>query len=68
MSDLFFDINHSWLSEYFELEEMDYQILRNPKKEILDLGGCIYFAKLNNEIVGTVSLIPNNEEEYEQSS
>ena len=65
LSQVFYDINHSWLSEYFELEEMDYKILRHPKEEILDIGGFIYFAKLNNKIVGTVSLIPNNETEFE---
>ena len=60
----FFDLNIQWLNEYFFVEEYDKKILSNSNKFIINKGGEIFFAKLNNEIVGTIALMPaakNNE-------
>ena len=52
-----FDLNIQWLNEYFLLKNMTkkyYQILTNllsKKEENI-------FAKLDNEIVGTIALMP----------
>lgn len=50
-------LNYEWLEKYFKVEKGDVISLSNPQTEIIDKGGFIYFAKLNNEIVGTVSLL-----------
>ncbi len=50
-------LNYEWLQKYFAIEEGDVRSLSNPQEEIIDRGGFIYFAKLNNEIVGTTSLL-----------
>lgn len=39
------------------MEQSDIQSLSNPKEEIIDKGGFIFYAKLNDEIIGTVSLL-----------
>lgn len=58
-------LNYEWLEEYFELEEGDRISLSDPKAQILDKGGFIFFAKFNGDIVGTVSLLKKTEVVFE---
>ncbi|MDT0293160.1 GNAT family N-acetyltransferase [Mesonia ostreae] len=60
-------LNYEWLQKYFELEEKDIISLSNPKKEIIDKGGFIFYAKLNDEIVGTYALLKRKENVFEMS-
>lgn len=53
----FYDLNVEWLEKYFYVEPYDHKVLSNPQDFIIDKGGYIFFAKYNNEIVGTVALI-----------
>lgn len=50
-------LNYEWLEKYFAVEPVDEIMLSNPRKEIIDKGGYIFFAEDNDEIVGTVALI-----------
>lgn len=50
-------LNYEWLEKYFRIEEGDRVSLSDPKKEIIEKGGFIFYAKLNGEIVGTASLL-----------
>ncbi|MEQ6123896.1 bifunctional helix-turn-helix transcriptional regulator/GNAT family N-acetyltransferase [Pseudotenacibaculum sp. MALMAid0570] len=65
-SNEFCDLNIEWLEAYFYVEPYDKEVLENPKTYIIDNDGHIFFAKFNDEIVGTVALI-NNKECYELS-
>lgn len=56
----FYSLNIEWLETFFYLEPYDKEVLSNPKQYILDKGGHIFFAKLNDEIVGTVALMPKD--------
>ncbi|EAZ80195.1 GNAT family N-acetyltransferase [Algoriphagus machipongonensis] len=49
-------INKTWVEEYFTLEPFDVAQLENPEKTIIEAGGDIVFAKMGDEIVGTVGL------------
>jgi N-acetylglutamate synthase-like GNAT family acetyltransferase len=51
------DLNLEWLQKYFKVEPKDEIVLSDPKKEIIDKGGMIFYAKYYDEIIGTVSLI-----------
>lgn len=53
----FYNLNAEWLEKYFYVEPYDQKVLSNPQQFIIDKGGYIFFAKYNNEIVGTVALI-----------
>lgn len=64
-SKYFTDLNMAWLQKYFVVEPIDYEILFNPKKYILDQGGFIFFAKADDQIAGTFALIRINETIYE---
>lgn len=48
-------LNYEWLERYFKLEASDIRSLSDPKSEIIDKGGFIFYALLNDEIVGTAS-------------
>ncbi len=63
----FYDLNIAWLEKYFYVEDYDKEVLANPKKYILDKGGLVLFALLNNEAVGTVALINRGNSVYELS-
>jgi N-acetylglutamate synthase-like GNAT family acetyltransferase len=58
-------LNYEWLQKYFSLEASDVESLADPQKYIIDKGGYIFYAKLNNEIVGTVSLMKKQEQVFE---
>lgn len=58
-------LNIEWLEKYFKVEPSDSIQLSKPKEEILDKGGYIYYARYQNEIVGTVSLMKVEESVYE---
>lgn len=53
----FYDLNVEWLEKYFYVEPYDKKVLSNPQEYIIDNGGYIFFAKYNNEVVGTVAFI-----------
>ncbi len=57
----FYELNIEWLESYFYVEPHDKEVLENPKSYIIDNKGYIFFAKVNDEIAGTVALINKNE-------
>ena len=56
----FYNLNIEWLKHFFEVEEYDHKILSNSKKYIIEKGGKIFFAKIKDEIIATVALMPTN--------
>jgi ribosomal protein S18 acetylase RimI-like enzyme len=60
-------LNIEWLQKYFRVEEKDELVLSNPQEEIIDKGGLIFYAKYNNEILGTVSLMKIDDATFELS-
>jgi N-acetylglutamate synthase-like GNAT family acetyltransferase len=60
-------LNIEWLEKYFRVEEKDKLTLSNPQEEIIDKGGLIFYAKYNDEIIGTVSLLKVDNNIFELS-
>jgi ribosomal protein S18 acetylase RimI-like enzyme len=58
-------LNYEWIEKYFAIEPNDVKQLSDPQVEILDKGGKIFFALDDEKIVGTVSLLKVNDDEYE---
>ncbi len=54
----FYDLNIEWLKTYFYVEPFDEEVLSKPEKYIINKGGHIFFAVLNKTIIGTVALMP----------
>jgi len=61
----FAELNYEWLEKYFEPDKKDKQILNNPEKEIINKGGEIFFAILNNIVVGTCAVLKIDDSIYE---
>ncbi|WP_347926130.1 bifunctional helix-turn-helix transcriptional regulator/GNAT family N-acetyltransferase [Pontimicrobium sp. SW4] len=57
----FYELNIEWLQTFFYVEPLDEEVLSKPETYIINKGGHIFFAKLNNQIVGTVALMPIGE-------
>lgn len=64
-SEAFRKLNEQWIAKYFALEEKDIQTLREPEKYILNPGGHIYFAVVDDEVVGCCALIATGLGSYE---
>jgi len=58
----FRDLNEEWISKFFKMEASDYKMLDNPEDYIINKGGYIVFALLNEEVVGTCALIKTSDE------
>ena len=61
----FESINKAWVSKFFSLEPFDLDQLEHPEDTILAKGGAILFAKIGDETVGTVGLVPLDSETCE---
>lgn len=58
----FYDLNIEWLQTHFYVEPYDEEVLSNPERYIIDRGGHIFFAILNDLVIGTVALMPTKDE------
>jgi N-acetylglutamate synthase-like GNAT family acetyltransferase len=61
----FRSLNEAWISQLFALEAKDIQVLREPQRYILDLGGRIYVACRGGESVGCCALLKEEDGAYE---
>lgn len=60
-------LNIEWLEKYFRVEEKDQRVLTDPDAHIIGKGGCIFFARIDSNIVGTAALINAGDGRYELS-
>jgi N-acetylglutamate synthase and related acetyltransferases len=58
-------LNEEWITKYFKMEEMDRISLHHPKEYILEKGGYIAVALVDEIAVGVCALIPSKREGYE---
>jgi ribosomal protein S18 acetylase RimI-like enzyme len=61
-------LNYEWLDKYFKKEKAeaeDKRLLNNPKREIINKGGEIFFAILNDIVVGTCAVLKVDDSVYE---
>lgn len=61
LASYFYNLNIEWLQTYFYVEPFDEEVLSKPHQYIINKGGYIFFAKLNEEIIGTVALMPTED-------
>ena len=60
-------LNIEWLEKYFEIEPIDYDLLSDPETNIINKGGFIFLASLDNTIVGTAALLKIDDATFELS-
>lgn len=59
----FYDYNIEWLKTFFYVEPYDEAVLSQPETYIINKGGHIFFAKQSENILGTVALMPTEEDD-----
>ena len=64
-SSIFYELNKLWIEESWLLEESDKFDLLNPKESIIDKGGEIFFALIEDKPIATVAMIPVKSDIYE---
>jgi DNA-binding MarR family transcriptional regulator/GNAT superfamily N-acetyltransferase len=60
-------LNLEWIEKFFYVEDTDREVLGNPRSYILDNGGFIFNATLDDQVIGTVALIKRKENVFELS-
>jgi putative acetyltransferase len=58
-------LNLEWLHEYHTVEEEDQILLSDPYGKIIKNGGWVLFARIDENIVGTVAIIRHNKHLYQ---
>lgn len=58
-------LNLEWIETFFIVEPSDVEVLSDPEGHVLQNGGAIFFARLENEIVGTCALVRRDATTYE---
>ena len=61
----FRDLNIVWLEQLFKLEPKDKLLLEDCENEIINKGGYIFFALIDENIVGCFALIKVSENVFE---
>jgi GNAT superfamily N-acetyltransferase len=58
-------LNEEWISAYFSMESSDHKALDNPEGYILNKGGCILVALVDEQPAGVCALIKMDDPEYD---
>jgi ribosomal protein S18 acetylase RimI-like enzyme len=61
----FKELSLEWLQKYASVEPEDELMLANPRKEILEKGGRIFFGLVEENVIGTVALIKVDQDTFE---
>ena len=67
LTDEFRQMNLTWVQKYFEVEPADEVVLSDPRKNIIDKGGYIFFGKRGADITCTFALLKITDSEFELS-
>jgi len=63
----FRQLNEEWITSLFTLEDADRALLNDPVGRILGTGGAVLIARLGDDAVGCVALVPTGDGVFELS-
>ena len=63
----FRELNEEWITLLFSLEDADRALLNDPAGRIQGVGGVVLIARLGEERVGCVAVLPTGDGVYELS-
>jgi ribosomal protein S18 acetylase RimI-like enzyme len=58
-------LNLEWIETYFRLETADREILGDPRGQIIDRGGQVFFVLENGQVQGTCAVLRHTSDECE---
>ncbi len=64
-AEAFFELNRAWISEFWETEEEDLRLLRDPQASIVARGGQVLVVEREGTPVATCALCPVDDPAYD---
>jgi putative acetyltransferase len=64
-AEAFRKLNEAWIEKYFRLEQPDHEVLGDPMSHIVQPGGHIVMACVEDKAIGCCALIPVREGVFE---
>ena len=64
-ADAFRTLNEAWIERFFTLEDEDRKLLGDPVGQIVEPGGAVFVARMDDAVVGCVGIMPVGDGEYE---
>ncbi|MFJ3385248.1 MULTISPECIES: GNAT family N-acetyltransferase [unclassified Curtobacterium] len=64
-AEAFRTLNEAWISRFFTLEDEDRKLLGDPVGQIVEPGGAVFVARMDDVVVGCVGILPVGNGEYE---
>ncbi len=61
----FKQLNQRWIEQHWQMEASDHKALDYPQENIVDKGGYIAIASIDNEVVGTCALLKMDNHSFE---
>jgi putative acetyltransferase len=61
----FRSLNEEWITRHFRIEAKDEKTFADPQGTIIDHGGQIFFATIDDQCAGCCALLRMNETEFE---
>ena len=58
-------LNREWIEEFFKMEDEDFNTLQHPESYVLAKSGEIFFAFLDQKVIGTAAMIPTSDKVFE---
>ena len=58
-------LNREWIEEFFKMEDEDFHTLQHPESYVIAKSGEIFFALLDQEVIGTAAMIPTSDKVFE---
>ncbi|GAB3993834.1 hypothetical protein GCM10028807_30090 [Spirosoma daeguense] len=58
-------LNIDWISKYFNVEPHDLEQLDHPEEHVLPNNGQIFFAKVDDDVVGCVAVVNTGKSGFE---
>ncbi len=51
-------LNEAWITRYFTLEDEDRVFLGDPVGRVVDRGGAVLVARLDDQVIGCIGIVP----------
>jgi putative acetyltransferase len=61
----FGQLNREWIETYFAMEDADRKVLGDPRGEIVDRGGEVFFLLEGDQVRGTCAVLRHSPADYE---
>ncbi|KQR26757.1 MULTISPECIES: GNAT family N-acetyltransferase [Curtobacterium] len=57
-AEAFRTLNEAWITRYFTLEDEDRVFLSDPVGRVVEQGGAVLVARLDDQVVGCIGVVP----------